>query len=196
MIGAKGFPLIVKIQVVVAVVAVVVTVWAALQVVPLVEKKRGLGLEIQQLEAERAKLLADKRALTKEVEEAHVVGVDALGKSAPTTIPEELQQILKDVPPGVQLVPTSVKNREGWMVVLASHKNARSALNDLSSLRQRTDETVELYWAVNGYVTPALGVFDTRQEASAKQQQVRSSVKDAFVFGAWAFPYVLTLADR
>jgi hypothetical protein len=119
-----------------------------------------------------------------------------LSKSAPSAVPDELQQILKDVPHAVRIVSSPVKNREGWVVVLASYKNVRSALNDLPGFRQRTNEAVELYRAVNGYVTPAVGVFDTRQEASAKQQRVRSVVKDAFVFGTWAFPYTLTLADQ
>jgi cell division protein FtsL len=189
---AKRFPLIVKIQVIVAIVAVAVTVVAAFRLGPLIEKKRQLEVEIHKLEVELSKLTADKEALTKEVEAGQEVGVETLAKSPVTnTLPDALKQTLKAAPRGVRLTARPVPNRAGYVVLLGSYRQIAIAIADLPSFRRRTGEPVDLFWSVNGYIAAAVGVFRTREEASSKQRQVRSAVKDAYVFGTWAYPYKL-----
>lgn len=139
------------------------------------------------------RLEEDRRALTEEVQRTEEIAKQAIKSPVDTksSLPTALQEALSETQGSISFAARAVDNPDGYFVVLHSYRKLAEAVKELPQYRSSTNEPVRLFWAVNNYFAPVVGVFATREEALAKQRDLRSIVSDAYVFGAWAFPYEL-----
>lgn len=139
------------------------------------------------------RLEEDRRALTKEVQRTEEIAKQAIKSPVDTNLPlpTALQQALRETQGSIPFAVRAVNNPDGYFVILGSYRKLADAVSALPQLRRSTNEPVRLFWAVNDYFATVVGVLATREEALAKQRGLRSVVSDAYLFGAWAFPYEL-----
>ncbi len=108
-------------------------------------------------------------------------------KTSANPIPPELTAAVQAVGKPILIVRRT--DIQGYFVVLGSYKQLSAAITKLHELRRQTDKTVRLFWAVNGYYAPVIGILNTKDDALQTQLELRSTVPDAYLFSSWAFPY-------
>jgi hypothetical protein len=135
------------------------------------------------------RLEGDRLALDKRAEQAVDIARRSIDPNPP--LPQALQQSLDEHQTSTPFVPCAVNRPDGYFVVLGSYQKLPIAVTKFHEFQRSTNEPVRLLWAVNNYFSPVVGVLATREEALAKQRNLRSVVSDAYVFEAWAFPYEL-----
>jgi len=135
------------------------------------------------------RLEGDRLALVQEVKQAKDIARPLVPPHPP--LPQVLQQSLDEHQTSTPFVPCAVNGPDGYFVVLGSYQKLPIAVTKFHEFQRSTNEPVRLLWAVNNYFSPVVGIFATREEALAKQRNLRSVVSDAYIFEAWAFPYEL-----
>ena len=184
-------------QVLIAIAALAVSIAVVLKIGPLIERKTSLEEEIDQMQALAEKLeqrikvleidIADKQ---KEIDSAErILQATAEKVRTDSTARGQLESSIGSIDDGRAVVPLSIEDSQGFLVVLGSFKNINSAAQTSAALNEILNFNVRLFYAVSGYYTPVLGPFDSSDDARRALGQAKSDVPDAYIFSAGGFPF-------
>jgi hypothetical protein len=181
------FPRFVIAQVIIAIIAVAVTLATVFKVSSLIETKG-------KLEAEIKSKLDRVRELEVRIEDAQkeLVKKQKMLESG-KLLTESILQGSGLIKGGSSAISELPQQEEGYVVVLGSYKSIEKAISAVKRLRQTYMGEVKLYFAVNDYYAAVLGIFSDKETAEVQLERARETVSDAYIFRASAFPYEIKL---
>lgn len=176
----KAVRVLILAQVLLALAAIAIASIVGWQIKPLIKEKQKLELEKKELENKITEKREQIEALDSEIQNR----TERLNY-----IEEATRSSLASRGVDRSKVVSLNQEKQGFLVILGSYKNLKYASARAKQLRKHLSEEVNVYYAINDYFAPAIGVLDSLEMAQEKLKAAQLVQPDAYIFGSWAFPF-------